>query len=101
MHHHQSRAGLLLGFLLFSCLGSIDSAFAQSTFGSILGTVKDASGSVVPNATVKLINVDENASRTLTTNDNGDYEAASKSPPPVFKLSPPRKSCWPRAKPFA
>lgn len=55
-------------------------ATAQSIFGSILGTVKDASGSVVPNATVKLINIDENTSRTLTTNDNGDYEAVNTKP---------------------
>src|SRR6266542_4967941 len=41
-------------------------AHGQSTFGSVLGTVKDASGSVVQKATVKLINIDENTSRTLT-----------------------------------
>jgi hypothetical protein len=42
-------------------------AYPQSTFGSVLGTASDASGSVVPNATVKLINVDENNSRSLMT----------------------------------
>lgn len=109
MHYHQSRAVLLLGFLLFSCLGSIDSAFAQSTFGSILGTVKDASGSVVPNATVKLINVDENTSRTLTTNDNGDYEAVNAKAGRYrvevtatgFQTFTTSEIYWPRAKPFA
>jgi len=55
-------------------------AHGQSTFGSVLGTVKDASGSVVQKATVKLINIDENTSRTLTTNDNGDYEAVNTKP---------------------
>src|SRR5262245_37521017 len=56
------------------------SAFGQSTFGTVLGTVKDASGSVVPNATVKITNVDENTSRTVTTNSNGDYEAVNTKP---------------------
>jgi len=58
----------------------VNSAFAQSTFGSVLGSMKDASGSVIPNATVKIINVDENTSRTVTTNANGDYEAVNMKP---------------------
>src|SRR5262249_44093492 len=57
-----------------------NTSVAQSTFGSIRGTVKDASGSVVPNATVKLTNVDENTSRTVTTNNDGDYEAVNMKP---------------------
>jgi Carboxypeptidase regulatory-like domain len=68
----------VLNLVLLWCLfWVVPVAQAQSTFGSILGTVKDASGSVVPNATVKLINLDENTTRTLATNDNGDYEAVN------------------------
>jgi len=48
--------------------------FAQSTFGTILGTVKDNSGAVVPQAAVKATNTDENTTRETTTNGNGDYE---------------------------
>lgn len=66
-----------LFILLAVCVGV---SVAQSTFGSMLGTVKDASGNVIPNATVKITNVDENTSRTVTTNDNGDYEAANMKP---------------------
>lgn len=58
----------------------VNSAFAQSTFGSMLGAVKDASGSVLPNATVKITNVDENTIRTVTANANGDYEAVNMKP---------------------
>src|SRR5579863_1068252 len=47
---------------------------AQSTFGTILGTVKDNSGAIVPKATVKLTDTDENTSRETTANGNGDYE---------------------------
>ena len=45
----------LLACVLNRGIGGI-SAFAQSTFGSIIGTVKDQSGSVVPGATVTLVN---------------------------------------------
>jgi hypothetical protein len=47
---------------------------AQSTFGTILGTVKDNSGAVVPQASVRATNTDENTTRETTTNGNGDYE---------------------------
>src|SRR5579859_1033156 len=46
---------------------------AQSTQGSILGAVKDASGAVVPNATVTLTNADAGVVRTTKTSANGDY----------------------------
>jgi Carboxypeptidase regulatory-like domain/TonB dependent receptor len=49
-------------------------ALGQSTFGTVLGTVKDNSGAVVPKAAVKLTDTDENTSRETTTNGNGDYE---------------------------
>ena len=50
-------------------------ALAQSTFGTLEGTVTDASGAVVPNATVTIINTDENTSRTVTTDASGNYTA--------------------------
>lgn len=55
--------------VLFLPVGS----FAQSTFGSIIGTVTDASGGLVPGATVTLINTGTGAHRTLTTNSSGEY----------------------------
>jgi hypothetical protein len=55
------------------CL-SASSSFGQSTFGSIIGTVKDASGAVVPGATVKIINTDENTTHPVKSNASGDYE---------------------------
>jgi Carboxypeptidase regulatory-like domain len=72
--------GLIASCMFILSAVCVNYAFAQSTFGSVLGSVKDASGSVVPNATVKIINVDENTSRTVTTNSNGDYEAANMKP---------------------
>ena len=51
------------------------SALAQSTFGTILGTVTDASGAVVPNITVKLTNQGENISREVQSDSQGTYQA--------------------------
>jgi len=65
------RAGAVA---LLSVIFSLSSAVAQSTFGAILGTVKDNSGAVVPKANVKAVNTDENTSHQATTNGNGDYE---------------------------
>ena len=52
----------------------------QSTYGVILGTVKDSSGASVANATVKITNTDENTVREATTSQNGDYEAQNLLP---------------------
>ena len=46
---------------------------AQQTTGSIVGTVKDESGAVVPAATVKATNVETGFSRSAPTNGYGEY----------------------------
>jgi len=48
---------------------------AQSTFGTILGTVTDASGAVVPSAKVTVTNLGENTTINLQTDTQGNYEA--------------------------
>jgi hypothetical protein len=48
-------------------------AFAQTA--TILGTVTDASGSLVPNATVTITNTGTNTSRVVQTNNAGSYVA--------------------------
>ena len=66
--------------LLAACLALAGLASAQSTFGTILGTVTDPSGSAVPDATVKITNTDENTTREFKSNSNGDYEAVNSKP---------------------
>src|ERR1700679_473534 len=61
-----------LAVLLAFVLGA-PSGWAQSQQGSILGTVKDASGAMVAGATVTLTNTDEGVVRTTKTNASGDY----------------------------
>src|SRR6266581_1887599 len=51
-------------------------ATAQETTGSILGTVMDFKGGVVPNAKVTITNTDQQVVlRTLTTDEHGQYAA--------------------------
>jgi hypothetical protein len=60
--------------LLGCVMSSSICALAQSTFGSIVGTVKDQSGSVVPGASVTLVNVGSSATHTATSSASGNYE---------------------------
>jgi hypothetical protein len=53
---------------------------AQSTFGTILGTIKDSSGAVVPHATVKITNTDDNTAREIHANGEGEYELVNLLP---------------------
>jgi len=69
---------LLFGILTLSMWAVC--AHAQSTFGVILGTARDATGAVIEGATVKLTNVGENTSRETRTNATGDYEFQNSKP---------------------
>ena len=65
-----SRTALaMLAVIVFCCV-----ARAQSTFGTVLGTVKDPSGSAVPQAKVELVNTGTNALRTTLSGQNGAYQ---------------------------
>ena len=65
------RTTLVLGALL--CVLLAPGGWAQSTQGSIMGTVKDTSGALVPGAPVTLTNVGEGTVRTTKSNAEGDY----------------------------
>src|SRR5580658_10376171 len=62
------RFALLLLFWV-----GVSGAQAQSTFGSIRGTVQDATGGVIPNAAVTVHSLDQNFNRQATTNDAGEF----------------------------
>jgi outer membrane receptor protein involved in Fe transport len=59
--------GLLLLLVLLS------TAFAQTSRGTLTGTVRDASGAVVKDATVKITQQGTGTSRQTTTNNDGIY----------------------------
>lgn len=66
-------------FLLSLCLSV--TAFGQGTdLGTIRGTVTDMTGGVVPNAKVKVTDVDTNISRDADTNGSGGYEISGLRP---------------------
>lgn len=54
-------------------LGIVPSLFAQSTSGTLSGTVKDSSGAFVPNATVHIENPVSGYSQSVTTDGAGRY----------------------------
>jgi hypothetical protein len=59
--------------LLIALIGFSASTFAQQA--TIVGTVTDPSGAVVPNVAVAITNTDTGLSRTFPTNDVGQYVA--------------------------
>lgn len=65
----MKRFGFVLAFLLFISFA----AHAQDT-GSITGTIRDASGGTVPNATVRITNT-TGLNLTTTSNSEGEYLA--------------------------
>ena len=69
----RDRCGVSLCVTLCLCLLSLQSIQAQKTTGTITGTVADASGAVVPGATVKLIHRATGSSRTTVSNDQGSF----------------------------
>src|SRR5215471_13577158 len=61
---------LLLGVIVVSSGGVI---YGQAVTGTLLGTVTDPAGAVVPGANVTITEVNTNATRTATTNESGNY----------------------------
>jgi len=67
LHARNTQLIIVLVFILSSKL------LGQSTFGSIVGAVKDSSGSVVPMANVKFANEGTAVERTVSTDRSGSY----------------------------
>src|ERR1700733_3715592 len=59
---------------LIVCGGFAVAAHAQSTFGSIVGVVHDASQAVVPGASIVIHSLEDNSSRSATSDQNGSFE---------------------------
>jgi outer membrane receptor protein involved in Fe transport len=66
----------LLSLLSVVCLTALSTtAFGQSVYGSIFGTVTDATGALVPNATVTVTDVAKGISSTIQSNSSGEFTA--------------------------
>ncbi len=66
-------AGLAAGVLVFVLLFAQQSLFAQDPRGTVLGRVTDSSGSIVPNAEVRITNDATGVAAAAKTNDNGNF----------------------------
>ncbi len=59
-------------FLFIFSIG-LETVDAQAVKGSLLGTVTDASGAVIPGASVTITEVNTNLTRSTVTNESGNY----------------------------
>src|SRR5450759_2312163 len=69
----------ILGLVSLVC-ALVLSTFAQSFTGSITGTVHDASGAVVPQAQVLMVNTATNTRTEVRSDTSGNYSAISLQP---------------------
>jgi hypothetical protein len=85
---HQNGRTRLLQFTLIVAAGillMINSASAQTGTASIVGTVSDPNGAVVPGAKISIKNIDTNQEFVLTSDSAGAYVAAG-LPPGNYEL---------------
>src|SRR6266487_5479107 len=69
-----SASRILSRIAVMALIGAI-SASAQTATGNIGGSVEDASGARVPNAEIRLIHSGTQQSRTVRTNERGEFLA--------------------------
>jgi len=70
--------------MLLACL-SASLVFSQAVNGSLLGTVTDSSGGSIPNAKVSITETNTGVSRSVTTNESGNY-SFSEVPPGTYTV---------------
>ena len=56
--------------LVLPVVGFPSTGFAQTTTGTILGTVTDQAGAIVPGATVTIKNIETGVTRSITTDES-------------------------------
>jgi len=81
--HNRLRPGLRFAFLFFVLLTGVGVGtilFAQVLYGTLTGTVVDASGAVVAGAQVTALEVQTGVSQTATVDSSGIYRFPALSP---------------------
>lgn len=81
----RQKVSLCLISLLLTVLCS-QTGFSQTTTGTILGTVSDITGAVIPGATITIKNFETGATRHFVTDDGGRYRVAG-LPPGKYEVS--------------
>src|SRR5437868_5176438 len=64
---------IVAGFVVFAALLPTGTALAQAVYGSIVGTVVDATGAGVPNAKITITDLGRDVSFTTTSNESGNF----------------------------
>ena len=62
---------------LLACVALANTAAAQAVRGTLLGTIQDAQGAPVPGVTVTATETQTNVSRSVVTNQSGNYVFAN------------------------
>src|SRR5437867_2910671 len=81
----MQRLRLICALLLLAVL-STSLAFSQAVNGSLVGTITDATGAVVPNAQVLMTETNTGVSRSTVTGEAGNYVFAN-VPPGTYSVS--------------
>ena len=83
--HSPSNSIRVLGIVFCLVLALTASLFSQTTMGRILGSISDQSGAAVAGATVVITDVQRGTTRTVSTDDSGNY-VAPELQPGVYKV---------------
>src|SRR5438067_5596362 len=82
----RSAVKAILGVSLLACFAVPPALHAQATTGTIYGAVADESKAVLPGVNIQVKNVENGATRTLVTDENGRYRALN-LPPGLYSVS--------------
>src|SRR5689334_437114 len=69
----KSRSNVLAALLGLAALSLAVPSRAQVTTGTIVGTVQEASGAVIPGASVTVTNTEKGTALAFETDQNGSY----------------------------
>ncbi len=75
-----SSRGAVLSIVFFLAPGIISPATAQTETGTVYGSVADPTGAVVPNAAIRLIDIDRGTQTEVATGNSGFYSFADVRP---------------------
>ena len=77
--HSPSNGIRILGIVCLVLAAAVPLT-SQTTTGRILGTVRDQSGAALPAATVTVTDAQRGITRTVTTDDSGEYVVPNLTP---------------------
>ena len=74
------HSGIAAAMLVLWLISGGVSVSAQSTFGSVVGVVQDKTQAVVPGASVTIHRLEDNSTRSATSDQNGSFEFLNLKP---------------------